>query len=108
MDLLTRPEELILLAVWQMKDDAYSITIRKRLSGITGKKWSLGSIYMPLDRLEKKGFLTSSLSESTPERGGRHKRIYALTVEGKEALFKVRDIHAMMWEMIPELSMGKE
>lgn len=108
MDLLTRPEELILLAIWQLKEDAYSIPIRKRLSDITQKKWSLGSIYMPLDRLVKKGFLTSTLSESTPERGGRHKRIYSLTKAGKEALFRIREIQAAMWELIPKFETGKE
>ena len=108
MDLLTRPEELILLAVWQLKIDAYCIPIRKRLSEITGKKWSLGSIYMPLDRLVKRGYLNSFLSDTTPERGGRQKRIYTLTTEGKEALVKVREIQTAMWELIPQFAPGKE
>jgi PadR family transcriptional regulator PadR len=102
MKLLTRAEELILLSVWKLKGDAYCIPIRAQLSEITGDNWSLGSIYMPLDRLVKKGCLKSQLSDSTPERGGRHKRIYELTDEGMKALLKVRQVQANMWRDIPE------
>ena len=102
MKLLTRAEELILLAVWKLKGNAYCIPIREKLSEITGDNWSLGSIYMPLDRLVKKRYLESYLSDSTPERGGRHKRIYKLTDEGMKALLRVRQVQANMWRDIPE------
>jgi len=103
VDLLTRAEELIVLAIWRLKENAYCVPIHLQVSEITGEKWSLGSIYMPLDRLVKKGYLDSHLSEATPERGGRHKRIYHLTREGMEALKKVRDVQDRMWRDIPEL-----
>jgi PadR family transcriptional regulator PadR len=102
MKLLTRAEELILLAVWKLKENAYCVPIREQLSEITNENWSLGSIYMPLDRLVKKGYLKSYLSDSTPERGGRHKRIYELTDVGMKALLKVRQVQAKMWRDIPE------
>ena len=102
MKLLTRAEELILLSVWGLKGDAYCVPIRAQITEITGENWSLGSIYMPLDRLVKKGYLGSHLSDSTPERGGRHKRIYELTDEGMKALLKVRQIQATMWQDVPE------
>ena len=103
MKLLTRSEELILLAVWKLKENAYCVPIRAQLSEITGEEWSLGSIYMPLDRLVKKGYLKSHLSASAPERGGRHKRIYDLTEEGMKALLRVRQVQANMWQDLPEL-----
>ncbi len=102
MKLLTRAEELILLAVWKLKENAYCIPIGERLSDISGENWSLGSIYMPLDRLVKKGYLKSYLSDSTPERGGRHKRIYELTDEGMKELLRVRQVQAKMWQDVPE------
>jgi DNA-binding PadR family transcriptional regulator len=102
LKLLTRTEELVLLAVWKLENNAYCIPIREQLSEITGENWSLGSIYMPLDRLVKKGYLRSFLSASTPERGGRHKRIYKLTDEGKKALLNVRQVQAKMWQDVPE------
>ena len=105
MRLLTRAEEFILLAVWRLQDDAYSIPIRKQISEITGRNWSLGAVYMPLERLVKKGYLDSYLSETTPERGGRHKRIYRLTKEGKRALIRIREVEQAMWAGIPQLSL---
>ncbi len=105
MRLLTRAEEFILLAVWRLQDDAYSIPIRKQISQITGRNWSLGAVYMPLERLVKKGYLDSYLSETTPERGGRHKRIYRLTPEGKRALIRIREVEQAMWAGIPQLSL---
>jgi len=102
LKLLTRAEELILLAVWKLENNAYCVPIRAQISELTGEDWSLGSIYMPLDRLVKKGYLESFLSESTPERGGRHKRIYKLTDEGMKALLRVRQIQANMWQDVPE------
>ena len=102
MILLTRAEELILLAVWKLKGNAYCVSIRAQISEITGENWSLGSIYMPLDRLVKKGYLQSHLSDSTPERGGRHKRIYKLTDGGMKALLRVRQIQANMWRDAPD------
>ena len=76
MKLLSRSEEFVLLAVWKLRGRAYSLPIRKKISEITRQGWSLGSIYTPLERLSKKGLLTSYLTEATPERGGRHKRVY--------------------------------
>ena len=105
MKLLTRAEEFILLAIWSLQKDAYCVPIRAKISELSGEEWSLGSIYMPLDRLVKKGYLDSYLSESTPERGGRHKRIYELTKAGKEALFRVRKVQRAMWRNIPEIGL---
>ena len=57
MRLLSRSEELVLLAVWKLEKNAYCVPIRKTLMEATGKKWSFGSIYDPLERLEKKKLL---------------------------------------------------
>ena len=105
MKLLSRAEEFILLAIWQLQDNAYCIPIRERISELSGEDWSLGSIYMPLDRLVKKDLLDSYLSDSTPERGGRHKRIYKLTEKGKEALLEVKKVESAMWANVSGLSL---
>lgn len=104
MKFLSRPEELVLLAVWRLKDNAYSVPIRRQVSDISGKEWSFGAIYVPLHRLEKKGLVKSYLSESIKVRGGRSKRIYELTKEGKAALEEVRKLHASMWKGVPGLT----
>lgn len=102
MDLLTRTEELILLAVWHLKEKAYSVHIRRMLSDITGQYWSFGAVYMPLTRLEKMGYLQSHLSDPTPERGGRSKRIYSATKNGLHALMQIRKINSAIWKGTPD------
>ena len=108
MRLLTRSEEFVLLAVWKLQAKAYSLPIRKQITEITGHDWSLGSIYTPLERLVKKGLLTSYLTESTPERGGRHKRIYRLTLQGIQALIQIREVAQAMWSGVAWLTLEGE
>ncbi|MGB2906400.1 MAG: helix-turn-helix transcriptional regulator [Candidatus Aminicenantaceae bacterium] len=99
--MLTRAEELILLAVWRLKERAYSVEIRADLKAVTGRPWSFGAVYMPLDRLAKRGLLESYLADPTSERGGRSKRIYSLTAIGLAALREIRRIQDTAWEGLP-------
>jgi len=102
MKLLSRPEELILLSVWKLQSDAYGIRIRKHLKATTGRSWSIGSVYVPLDKLTTHGFLVASQAPPTEERGGRRKRCFRLTRKGLSALNEVRTIHEKMWSNLPE------
>jgi len=102
MKLLSKPEELVLLAIWRLKENAYCVPIREQIIQITGKKWSFGSIYIPLNRLEEKGLINSILGESTNERGGRAKRYYTLTEKGKVKLQEARELEHKMWHGIPD------
>lgn len=102
MKLLSRTEEFILLAVIHLKAQAYSVRVRRRLQGVTGKTWSYGALFISLGQLVTKGFLTSSLTEPLPERGGRSKRIYALTDAGHRALEEIKEMERKMWESVPE------
>lgn len=103
MRMLSRSEEMILLAVWKLKEDAYCVPIQDYLVEATGTKWSFSSIYNPLDRLEKGGLLDSYTTDPIKERGGRSKRVYRLTRLGQEALKKIRAIQDFLWEAAPEL-----
>src|SRR3954467_11292118 len=71
-------EQVVLLAVLRLGDDAYAVSIRDEIAECTGRDVARGSIYITLDRLETKGYLRSRLADPTPERGGRAKRYYAL------------------------------
>jgi len=106
MKLLSRTEEFILLSVLFLKDQAYSVLIRKRLNEVTGKTWSYGALFISLEQLVKKGYLTSSLTDPLPERGGRSKRIYALTPDGHKALEEIKHMERKMWEAVPETNGG--
>ena len=105
--MLTRAEELILLAVWRLQQNAYSVKIREHIMGLTSKHWSFGAIYMPLERLEKQNLLRSFLADPTPERGGRSKRIYELTEFGQEALMEIKKIQDAAWKGLSKLSFEK-
>jgi PadR family transcriptional regulator PadR len=101
MKLLSRSEEIILLAVWRLEGNAFGISIRDQISRATGYSWTLGAIYVPLDKLSRKGYIAKSYSKPTAQRGGRSKVLYHLTPEGREALRNVREIQASLWEGIP-------
>ena len=106
MDLLSRSEELLLLAVWRLQANAYGASIRDHLSETTGEDWSIGSVYAPLNRLAGRGYLRTYMGEPTPERGGRSKRYFKLTAAGVAALNRVRAIHETMWTGLPDLAIG--
>ena len=95
--LLSRAEEIVLLAVRQLQDNAYGVTIRGLISEATGHRWSIGAVYAPLYRLERKGLVRAIPGESTPARGGRSKIYYTVTPEGKKALLRIRRVHDILW-----------
>ncbi|MFC2133377.1 PadR family transcriptional regulator [Bacteroidota bacterium] len=82
MKVLSSVDEILLLAVFSLAGNAYGVTIRQKLTEATGKNWTLGAVYEPLYRLEKKGYLKSSMSPPTADRGGRSKRMFQLTKKG--------------------------
>jgi len=94
------------LAVLFLKDEAYSVLIRKRLNDVTGKTWSYGALFISLEQLVKKDYLTSCLTDPLPERGGRSKRIYAITSAGHKALEEIKQMERKMWEAVPETNGG--
>lgn len=79
-------EHLVLLAVVRLEGDAYGISVRDEITNRTDRGASLGAVYATLDRLEAKGYVLSRLGDATAERGGRAKRLFTITAEGKEAL----------------------
>ena len=103
MKILTKPEELLLLAVCNLKDDAYGVEILKYVSEKTGTEWSIGSIYVPLDRLARLGFVETYLGEATAVRGGKRKRYYRVTDLGLETLRENRRIQDEMWAEMPDI-----
>lgn len=86
-DSLGHFEQLVLTSILTLGDDAYGVTIQKKVNELASSKAvALGAIYVTLDRLEDKGFVSSWLSEPTAARGGRAKRCYRLQALGERAL----------------------
>lgn len=107
MKLLSSHDEMLLLAILSLGDNAYGLTVRKEVSRATGKDWSIGAIYDPLYRLEKKGYVESKLTEPTAERGGRSKRVFSVTLKGKQALREQKAVRDHLWRRIPDKRFSK-
>lgn len=95
---LTRQEELILLAVFQLKQNAYLVTIRQYLMEVTGKNFSIGAVYVPLNRLKKLGYLNMRVGEPNAKRGPNEIQYYDLSYFGVEALKEINRLNETLWE----------
>ncbi len=97
-DYLGEFEQLVLLALVRLGDNAYGKTIYEEIETRTGRAASLGSIYATLERLENKGYVSSRLGEATPLRGGRPKRFFRIEGAGARALKRAHEMISQMWE----------
>ena len=79
-------EQLILLAILRLGDDAYGVTIRAELADRAGRSIAPGAMYTALERMEAKGLIRSRMGDPTPQRGGRAKRYVTVTAAGRQAL----------------------
>jgi PadR family transcriptional regulator PadR len=107
MELLTRLEEAILVAVIRLGDGAYGVAINREVSRIFGKSYTLGALYFALDQLVRKEYLGKREGEPTPQRGGRSKIYHRVTPEGLEALEAVRRHQEKLWKAVPSFSLDK-
>lgn len=96
-------EELVLLAVGILFDDAYGLGIADELEKKTGRNIMISSVHKALIRLEDKGYLKSHMGGATQVRGGRDKRLYTLTQAGKKVLNQSRELRNSMWKEIPKI-----
>jgi DNA-binding PadR family transcriptional regulator len=94
-------EQLVLLSVLRLGDEAYAIPIREEIEKRTGRSVSRGAIYITLDRLEQKGYLDSWRSDPLPERGGRSRRYYRVRPLGVRAVKESWKALSKMWEGLP-------
>ncbi|MBI1768602.1 MAG: helix-turn-helix transcriptional regulator [Bacteroidetes bacterium] len=94
-------EELVLLTIASLVNDAYSVAICDEIEQHTGRAAKLGVVHAVLNRLEEKGLIKSKLGEATKTRGGKRKRFYTLTVPGKTSLVRAKDMRDQLWDKIP-------
>jgi len=99
-------EELVLLTVAVLIDEAYSVAICDELEKTTGRAAKLGVVHAVLNRLEEKGLTKSQLGEATNVRGGKRKRFYQVTNAGREALIKSKEVRDELWGRISDLSLS--
>jgi PadR family transcriptional regulator PadR len=104
---LTRKEELILLAVHKLGDSASLVKVREILNVSTGHEWTVGNVYVPLDRMTKLGYLETRVGEPTARRGGKAVKYYVLTRLGNEALAELKRVHDTMWNGVSDPALEK-
>jgi len=97
MTSLTRIEEILLLAIWKLRDNAYGISIREQVEIDTGVDWLAGAIYAPLNRLKKKRFIAARTADRPGEYGGRPRIYYTLTPRGREELCAIQAMTRNLW-----------
>ena len=103
MTFLSRIEEILLLTIWKLKDDAYGMNIRQRVEKDTGLSWLSEAIYAPLSRLKHKGYVKAIKAESTTEKGGRPRIYYRLTRSGLDRMITVQEVNRSLWAGVPDL-----
>jgi PadR family transcriptional regulator, regulatory protein PadR len=94
-------EEIVLLTVAVLNDDAYGVTIKQEIESRMKRKVSTGAMQTALRRMEKKGYLESEFGEATAVRGGKRKRYFKITPYGVKALEHYKDTRISLWEAIP-------
>jgi DNA-binding PadR family transcriptional regulator len=99
-------ELMVMLVLIRLGEDAYGVPISTELEEQTGSEVALGSVYAALERLEKKGFVSSTLGNPTAERGGRAKRYFRVTAKGLREVRAARRIFTTLWRDVPALKGG--
>ena len=91
-------EQMVLLALLRLKDDAYGVTVRREIQSRTDRRVAIGAVYACLESLERKGYVTATISDPLPIPGGRAKKYFRFTRAGAEALQQTRDMVQRMTE----------
>ncbi len=100
---LTVFEETVMLAIFRLKEDAYSVSIHKQIFEMTGKDVILGTLFNALKQLNRKGNLSKKKGNPMHEKGGKSIMFYRISDEGLKALEESRNRHNKVWEEIPEV-----
>ena len=99
-------EELLLLLVGMLQEEAYGVAIMEEMEKQTGKSVNISAVHAALNRMEEQGLLASEMGGATAARGGRRKRIFTLTAAGKVAIRQTRDLRERLFQAIPKIIWG--
>jgi DNA-binding PadR family transcriptional regulator len=95
-------EEVVLLTVAILGEEAYGVTVTQELEQKTGRSVGFSTVHTTLQRMEEKGLLSSKMGGATAERGGRRKRFFTITAFGRKALTEVRQVREELWNALPK------
>ncbi len=106
MNFLPKIEEILLLAIWKLKDNAYGTTIIEQVEKDTGSSWVSGSVYSALTRLKKNKYINTVKIEKSSDQIGRPRIYYELTESGLQKLYAAQKVTSMMWDGVPDFEEG--
>lgn len=99
-------EELVLMIVAILNQEAYGVRVMDEIQAQIQRKVNISAVHTVLDRLEKKGFVSSFMGGASAERGGRRKRLFKITAEGSQAIQYVHQTRNELYEQIPKAILG--
>jgi len=105
---LTKLEELVMMAIWRLQDEACGVQIKNKVKEIGGRQYFYNTLYTTFDQLTRKGYLTKHFGEPTAVRGGKRKVYFQITKEGRGALENAFRQHSRIWAGINEKSFRRE
>jgi len=105
---LTKIEEILLVAIWDLKDKAYGVKIRQYVSNIIGKDFTYGHLYSALNQMVTKKMVTKTPGNSSTQRMGRPRIFYSVSPEGLKALKAAREMNQKLWSIIPDYALDKK
>lgn len=94
-------EEIVLLIIASLDDNAYGVAIQEAIDSQTGRDLSISAIHATLHRLETKGYVRSRMGGASAERGGRQKRLFTITPLGGRVLHAIRELREQLWNQVP-------
>ncbi len=97
-------EEIVLLIVGVLYEDAYAVAITKEIKKQSGRSVNVSAVHKSLYRLEEKGLLKSKLSDPETKRGGKRKRLFSITSYGKKALDESAELRTKLRAQIPDMA----
>jgi DNA-binding PadR family transcriptional regulator len=104
---ISKAEEMVLLTIWRLKDEAYGVSVRRQIRKDTGKDYTYGTLYGLLRQMDHKGYIRKTLGEPLPKKGGRSKTYFKLTPAGIQALKDAIMLHNRLWKDINEISLDE-
>jgi len=104
---LTKIEEILLVAIWRLKENAYGVKIRQHVSSVIGKELTYGHLYSALNQLAAKEYVEKSEGKSTARRLGRPRIYYSVTPDGREALKEAMAANEKLWSGVSRYSLER-
>lgn len=106
MEYLTRKDELMILSILKLGDEASLVKIREHLNQHTNKNWSVGNVFVSLEKLENKGFIQNKLGTPSKKRGGKAVKHYYVSKGGMKILRETKLMHDGLWEGLDDVVFG--